>query len=74
MQYAQQTKQTTTGQIMLNLQQIKEALQDRRLDIVSEFTGIHRNTIAAIRSGKAANPSYETIAKLSEYLQRGAVQ
>lgn len=53
---------------MLNLRQIREALSDRRLDIVSEHTGIHRNTIAAIRSGKAENPSYDTIRKLSDYL------
>lgn len=56
---------------ILDLEKIKDALQDRRLDIVSDATGIHRNTLAAIRSGKATNPSYGTISKLSDYLQAG---
>lgn len=53
---------------MLNLEQIREALEDRNMDKVAERTGIHRNTIAAIRSGSNKNPTYATLKVLSDYL------
>lgn len=53
---------------MLDLDEIKAALQDRRLDVVSDATGLHRNTIAGIRSGKVADPSYKAVKALSDYL------
>lgn len=53
---------------MLTIDQIKRMLADRRLDVVSEATGLHRNTLAAIRDGRHENPKYETMRKLSEYL------
>ena len=56
---------------MLTLDKIRDMLQDRRLDVVSEVTGIHRNTLSGIRSGAITNPRYETLLKLSEYLTRG---
>ena len=52
---------------MLTLDQIKEQLQDRKLDVVSRAAGVHRNTLAAIRDGKNENPTYTVIRKLSEY-------
>ena len=52
---------------MLTLEKIKALLADRRLDVVSSATGIHRNTLAGIRDGRAKNPTYDTIRKLSEY-------
>ncbi|MBT7338258.1 MAG: helix-turn-helix transcriptional regulator [Candidatus Jacksonbacteria bacterium] len=53
----------------MTLQEIGKALQDRRLDIVSEKTGISRNTIADIRKGTNVNPNYKTLKTLEEYLQ-----
>jgi transcriptional regulator with XRE-family HTH domain len=53
---------------MLNLDQIRTALGDRNVEKVSERTGIHRNTIAAIRTGANANPTYATMKLLSDYL------
>jgi hypothetical protein len=53
---------------MLDLDEIKSALQDRRLDVVSDATGLHRNTIHGIRSGKVCNPSYDAVKALSDYL------
>lgn len=53
---------------MLTIDKIKDALADRRLDVVSKATGLHRNTLAAIRDGRHENPTYETVRKLSEYL------
>jgi len=56
---------------MLTIDKIRAMLADRRLDIVSEATGVHRNTLARIRSGENENPHYDTIVKLSAYLGRG---
>jgi transcriptional regulator with XRE-family HTH domain len=53
---------------MLNLDEIRTALDDRNVEKVSALTGIHRNTIAAIRNGKNANPTYATMKLLSDYL------
>lgn len=56
---------------MLTIDKIKSMLADRRLDVVSRETGLHRNTLAAIRDGKHRNPTYKTMKCLSEYLTRG---
>jgi transcriptional regulator with XRE-family HTH domain len=58
---------------MLNLDQIRTALDDRNIEKVSARTGIHRNTIAAIRTGANANPTYATMKLLSDYLTVAAV-
>ena len=58
---------------MLNLEQIRIALDDRNIEKVSARTGIHRNTIAAIRNGVNANPTYATMKLLSDYLTVAAV-
>jgi transcriptional regulator with XRE-family HTH domain len=52
---------------MLTLDKIVGLLKDRRLDIVSDATGVHRNTLSGIRTGKITNPTYETVKRLSEY-------
>jgi len=52
---------------MLTLSQIQQLLADRRLDVVSEKTGLHRNTLAAIRDGSNGNPTLKTIEALSDY-------
>jgi transcriptional regulator with XRE-family HTH domain len=57
---------------MLTLEEITTLLQDRRIDKVAAGAGVHRNTVAKIRSGSFTNPSYDTIRKLSDYLKRGA--
>jgi predicted transcriptional regulator len=53
---------------MLTIEELKAALVDRRLDIVSEATGVHRSTIARIRDGQQQNPTYYIMRKLSDYL------
>jgi len=53
---------------VLNLDQIRKALDDRNMDKVAERTGIHRNTISAIRAGSNQNPTYATLKTLSDYL------
>ena len=57
---------------MLTLRQIRELLQDRRLQVVAQATGLHYNTLLEIRNDPTANPSYRTIAALSNYLLGGA--
>ena len=54
---------------MMILDQIKASLDDRILNVVAEKTGVHRNTIANIKSGKIENPTYYVMRKLSDYLE-----
>jgi transcriptional regulator with XRE-family HTH domain len=58
---------------MLTLEQLRTALDDRNVEKVAERTGIHRNTIGAIRNGTNSNPSYATMKILSDYLVGAAV-
>lgn len=52
---------------MLNLQQIKQELRNVRLSVVSAETGIHYNTLLAIRDADDANPTYDVLKKLNDY-------
>ena len=54
---------------MLTIEEIRNKLLDRRLQMVADATGIHYATIQAIRNGRVTNPSYETVRLLSEYLE-----
>ena len=54
---------------MMTLDQIKASLDDRILNVVAEKTGLHRNTVANIKSGRIANPTYYVMRKLSDYLE-----
>ena len=60
---------TLKVQNMLDIDQISRLLLDRKLDVVSEKTGLHRNIIASIRDGRTTNPNYLTIKSLSDYLE-----
>lgn len=53
----------------MTLEEVKKALQDRRPYVVAEATGLHYNTIRAIRDDKDANPKAETLRKISDYLE-----
>ncbi len=54
---------------MLTLEEVRAMLDDRNVEKVAERTGIHRNTIAAIRAGSNQNPTYATLKTLSDYLR-----
>jgi len=56
---------------MLTLEQIRERLKDRRPSLVAKSTGLHINTITAIRDNPEANPTYKVMHALSLYLERG---
>lgn len=53
---------------MNELSEIRQALQDRKLYVVAGATGLHVNTIAAIRDGKNNNPTLDTVTRLAKYL------
>jgi transcriptional regulator with XRE-family HTH domain len=53
---------------MLTLEQIRVALQDRRLGLVAESTGLHYNTVRGIASGENVNPTYAVLKAISDYL------
>ena len=57
----------------MTIEAIRLALQDRRISMVSTATGLHYNTIKAVRDNEDANPSYKVIKALSDYLE-GAKQ
>lgn len=54
---------------MMYLEQIRAMLADRRLSLVAEATGLHYNTIRAVRDDPNVNPTYKVIKALSDYLQ-----
>lgn len=53
---------------MMTLEQIREALRDRRPGLVAEATGLHLNTVREIRDNPHANPTYKVLKALSDYL------
>lgn len=54
---------------MLTLEQVRERLQDRRLNKVAEATGLCAATVSRIRDGQG-EPSLKTMMALSAYLER----
>jgi hypothetical protein len=57
---------------MLTLVQIRAALADRRLSVVSKVTGIHQNTLREIRKNAECNPTHRILSALSDYLTSSA--
>lgn len=53
---------------MLTLEDIRKRLEDRRLNMVAEATGLHYNTVRNIAVGDNTNPTYEVLKALSDYL------
>lgn len=54
----------------LSVEQIRWQLEDRIPSMVAKATGVHYNTIRAIRDNIGGNPTYSTIQKLSAYLRK----
>ena len=55
---------------MLTPSEIRQRLQDRRIDAVAQATGLHYNTIRDIRDNENANPTWRVIKALSDYLNQ----
>jgi hypothetical protein len=64
-----QCNPTTKAFKMLTLEMIREMLQDRRVPLVADATGLHYNTIRQIRDTPEANPTYKVVKALSDYLE-----
>jgi len=57
---------------MLTPEEVKNKLKDRVPDVVSAGSGLHANTIRALKKGTATKPSYETMRKISDYFEANA--
>ena len=55
---------------MLTIDEVREKLRDRRLTVVADETGLAYDTVRRVAAGKFINISYETVSRLSEYLER----
>lgn len=53
---------------MLTLDEIRARMKDRRVRRVAEAIGVHHQTIYNVME-PGANPSHDTLKKLSDYLQ-----
>ena len=52
---------------MMTIEQIRDLLADRKLNIIAEKTGIHYNTVRNIANGDGEGASYRTIRVLSDF-------
>lgn len=57
---------------MMTLDQLKQALKDRRPTMVAEATNVHFNTIRDIRDNPNANPTWKVMKALSDYLENSS--
>ena len=55
---------------MMTLEQVQRALQDRKLPVVASETKLSYQTVWRIASGNIKRTSYESIKKLSDYLEQ----
>lgn len=55
------------GKIMLTIKEIQDGLEGLSLTQVSRDTGVNRQTLWEIRSGRRDNIQYKTMQRLSEY-------
>lgn len=53
---------------MMNLEQIRAALQDRHPMEVAERAGVHHNTVRMIRDNPNANPKWRVLESISKVL------
>jgi len=58
---------------IMQLDEIREKLLDRRLSVVADESRLHYNTLLAIRDGEKTNPTLETMRRLTAYFE-GAAQ
>jgi len=53
---------------MMTLEQVKDALHDRKLRVVAEETGLSYDTVWRVSTGNNVRVSYDVIKRLSDYL------
>ncbi len=54
---------------MLALDEIQKRLQDRNLAVVARKTGLAHMTVWKVKAAKQENFAYDTIKRLSDYLE-----
>lgn len=54
---------------MLTLEEIRHRLQPMNLQYVSRETGLHSNIVYRLAKGNTPDPRYETVKKLSDWLE-----
>lgn len=54
---------------MMTLEQVREALKDRRLSVVARETDLAYDTVWRVASGHMRQVRYETIKAISDYLE-----
>lgn len=54
---------------LMSLEEIQNQLQDKRLYVVAKVTKLSYPTVKKLADGKLANYTYNTIFKVSKYLQ-----
>lgn len=55
---------------MLTIEEIIQKLSDRNLSEISRRIGLSPATLAEIANGKQINPTFQTVKKLSDYLEK----
>jgi transcriptional regulator with XRE-family HTH domain len=63
-----QSEQPTKEDHVLTPEEITARLADRNLSKVAEGSGLAYNTVRKYAAGGVANPSYEAVRALSDYL------
>lgn len=54
----------------MSIEEIREALKDRKLTEVARRSGLKYHTVVEIANGKRPNPTYHTYMALVEYLSK----
>lgn len=54
---------------MMTLSEVRAALSDRRLTTVATATGLAYDTVRRVANGEIVSVSYDTIERLSNYLE-----
>jgi len=52
------------------MEEVREALSDRKLKLVSKETGLTYHTVLEVANGKRPNPTYDTYMALVKYLSK----
>lgn len=55
---------------MMNLEQVQKALKNSNLTEVSRHVNITVSYLSYLANGKRLNPSYDTLKRLSDYLEK----
>lgn len=55
---------------ILSLEEIRKGLEDKKLHIVSKYTGVSYPTIKKLKDGKDRNFTLHTLKRISEYLTK----